>query len=171
MTRGTHFLLNKIEPWSKQQRKFKQDRTLIQAIKKIQTLSFLCLQPPASFSLALKVVLGMIFSLKEVVLGMKIERRQRCLVPVASNLKALALALSLIDLFDVSPRDFTSLQDDPWACSVLDFSVAWFESVRSLRWHLSSDWTSLLSLSLASQQNESWAFSPLGQMEVIRKEI
>jgi hypothetical protein len=52
------------------------------------------------------------FSLKEVVLGMKDERRRRCLVPVARNLKALALALSLNGIFNVSARGFTSLQDD-----------------------------------------------------------
>ena len=54
-----------------------------------------------------------IFSLKEVVLGMKDERRRCCLVPVASNLKELALALSLIDLFNISASCFTSLQDHP----------------------------------------------------------
>ena len=64
-------------------------------------------------SLALKVVLGINFSLKEVVLGMKDEQWRGCLVPVASNLKEMALALSPIDLFDVSARGFTSLQDGP----------------------------------------------------------
>ena len=71
-----------------------------------------CSQAQPLVSLALKVVLGMNFSLKEVVLAMKDERRQRCLIPVARNLKALALALSLISLFDVSARGFTSLQED-----------------------------------------------------------
>jgi hypothetical protein len=44
---------------------------------------------------------------------MKDEQWRGCLVPVASNLKEMALALSPIDLFDVSARGFTSLQDGP----------------------------------------------------------
>ena len=69
-------------------------RILIASSKVDQTLSFLCLQPPASFSLApaqwlvslaLKVVLGMIFSLKEVVLGMKDEWGSRLSESIAER--------------------------------------------------------------------------------------